>query len=66
MEKFKFRIVTEQFGYPLYAAVIDGRVTGTDRAEEAAMFDERDNPEVKRNFWTDITGLDFTVEYLPA
>lgn len=62
----QFRIVTNQFGYPLYAAVIDGQTTGTDNEAEASVFGEGDNPEIKRQFWEDVTGLDFTIEYMEA
>lgn len=54
-----FRIVSRQFGYPMYAA--DAPTGWSDRADEAHEYDHRDNPAFKLKYWrafADNAGLD--------
>ena len=58
----QFRIVNNQFGYPMYAAYLSlGTPPWTDRIEEAHVYDHRDNRETKLKYWRAIasnSGLD--------
>lgn len=65
----QFRIVAKPFGYPMYAAPVGGP-DWSDRADEAHVYDHRDNPETKLKWWKaqlGSYGIDATtvaVEYL--
>jgi len=41
-----------------------GSIVAVEDAKDALVFDGRDNEELKRDFYTRITGMDYTVELI--
>ena len=59
----KFRIVSRQFGYPMYATADGLHADWTDNEAEAHVYDEQDSRETKLKFWRSVAhmhGLDPT------
>lgn len=49
-----FRIVSNQFGYPMYAS--SASEGWSDQVDEAHLFDQNDNRDIKLGFWRAVAG----------
>lgn len=61
--KFRYVLRCMNYGNPLYVAPVKNQQTQvTDRIEEAEVFDDRDNHELKARFFKAQTGYEFTMQ----